>query len=142
MLNKPTLATLALASLLLSACGDSDKQAQAKFSLGVSDAPVEEADVVAIKIDSIKLTNTNETNGKQEVLIEQFTDEGGDIVETIQVNLLDFTGSAQMKIVDEAQGITLENGSYTMELVVVDAGSYVILDNDAKNMTLKCLALV
>jgi hypothetical protein len=103
----------------------------------VSDAPVEEAEVVAIEIDSIKLTNTDDDNGKQEVLIEEFTNEDGDIVDTIQVNLLDFTGIAQMKIVDEAQGITLATGVYTMELVVVDAGSYVILDNDATEYDIK-----
>ncbi len=145
MLNKIPLTSLVLASLLLSACGGSDKQdlvldkelVQAKFSLGVSDAPVEEAEVVAIEIDSIKLTNTDDDNGKQEVLIEEFTNEDGDIVDTIQVNLLDFTGIAQMKIVDEAQGITLATGVYTMELVVVDAGSYVILDNDATEYDIK-----
>ncbi|AAZ24373.1 DUF4382 domain-containing protein [Colwellia psychrerythraea] len=145
MLNKIPLTSLVLASLLLSACGGSDKQdlvldkelEQAKFSLGMSDAPVEEAEVVAIEIDSIKLTNTDDNNGKQEVLIEEFTNEDGDIVDTIQVNLLDFTGIAQMKIVDEAQGITLATGVYTMELVVVDAGSYVILDNDATEYDIK-----
>ena len=73
MLNKIPLTSLALASLLLSACGDSDKQdsvidkelKQVKFSLGVSDAPVEEAEIVAIEIDSIKLTNTDDDNGKK-----------------------------------------------------------------------------
>jgi hypothetical protein len=145
MLNKITLISLALTTLLLSACGDSDKQdlvidkelKQVKFSLGVSDAPVEEAEVVAIEMDSIKLTNTDDDNGKQEILIEEFTNEDGDIVDTIQVNLLDFTGLAQMKIVDEAQGITLATGVYFMELVVVDAGSYVMLNNDANEYDIK-----
>ncbi len=145
MLNKITLISLALATLLLSACGDSDKQdlvidkelKQVKFSLGVSDAPVEEAEVVAIEMDSIKLTNTDDDNGKQEILIEEFTNEDGDIVDTIQVNLLDFTGLAQMKIVDEAQGITLATGVYVMELVVLDAGSYVMLNNDANEYDIK-----
>ena len=145
MLNKITLTSLALTTLLLSACGDSDKQnlvidkelKQVKFSLGVSDAPVEEAEVVAIEMDSIKLTNTDDDNGKQEILIEVFTNEDGDIVDTIQVNLLDFTGLAQMKIVDEAQGITLATGVYFMELVVVDAGSYVMLNNDANEYDIK-----
>jgi hypothetical protein len=145
MLNKIPLTSLALASLLLSACGDSDKQdsvidkelKQVKFSLGVSDAPVEEAEIVAIEIDSIKLTNTDDDNGKQEVLIEEFTNEDGDVVDTIQVNLLDFTGMAQMKIIDEAQGITLATGDYTMELIIVDSGSYVMLNNDANEYDIK-----
>lgn len=70
-------------------------------------------------------------------MIEEFTNEDGDIVDTIQVNLLDFTGLAQMKIVDEAQGITLATGVYVMELVVVDAGSYVMLNNDANEYDIK-----
>ncbi|PKI14049.1 DUF4382 domain-containing protein [Colwellia sp. 12G3] len=137
MINKKTIASLTLASLLLAACGGSDDKEASKFSLGVSDAPVDETVVVAIEIESIKLTNTDESNGKQEVFIDEFTNEDGDTVETIQVNLLDFTGTAQMKIVDEAQGITLEDGNYTMELVVVDAGSYVILNNDATEYDIK-----
>lgn len=134
MLNKISLSTLALASLLLTACNDSDEPEQAKFSLGVSDAPVEEAEVVSIEIDSITL---KKADSNEEVLIESFTDESGETVETIQVNLLEFTGMAQMKIVDEAQGVTLDNGVYTMELKVVDAGSYVILNNDANEYAIK-----
>lgn len=124
MLNKIPLSTLALASLLLTACNDSDEPEPAKFSLGVSDAPVEEANVVAIEIDSITLTNTD---GNEEIVIDTFTN---DAVETIQVNLLDFTGMEQMKIIDESQGITLDDDIYTVELKIVDAGSYVVLDND------------
>ncbi len=135
MLKKLPLISLALASLLLTACGDSDEPEQANFSLGVSDAPVEEADAVFIEIDSIKLTAVSVT--RQETVIEEFTNEDGDVVETIQVNLLDFPGTQQLKIIDEAQGIALDNGTYTMELVIVDAGSYVVLDNDINEYDIK-----
>ncbi len=134
MLKKLPFISLALATILLTACGDSDEQEQAKFSLGVSDAPVEEAEVVSIEIDSITLRNSD---NNEEVLIDSFTNEAGDTVATIQVNLLEFTGMSQMKIIDEAQGITLDDGVYSMELVVVDAGSYVILDNDANEYDIK-----
>jgi len=134
MLNKIALSTLALTSLLLTACNDSDEPERAKFSLGVSDAPVEEAEVVSIEIDSITLRNSD---NNEEVLIENFTNEAGDTVATIQVNLLEFTGMSQMKIIDEAQGITLDDGIYTMELVIVDAGSYVMLENDANEYDIK-----
>jgi hypothetical protein len=140
MLNKMSLSTLALASLLLTACNDSDEPAQpeqaeqAKFSLGVSDAPVEEAEVVAIEIDSITLKNTVNS---EEILIDTFTDDTGESIESIQVDLLDFTGMAQMKIIDETQGITLDDGVYTMGLAIVDAGSYVILNNDANEYDIK-----
>jgi len=134
MFNKTSLTILALASLLLTACNDSDESELAKFSLGVSDAPVEEAEIVSIEIDTISLKNT-ETN--EVVLVETFANEADESVESIKVNLLEFTGIAQMKIVDEAQGITLDDGVYTMELTVIDAGSYVILNNDANEYDIK-----
>ena len=140
MLKKNTLISLAFTSLLLTACNGSNEQIaapeQAKFSLGVSDAPVDEAEIVMIQIDSIKLTTTDESNGKQEILIENFTYED-EIVDSIQVNLRDFTGTQQMKIIDEAQGITLDDGVYTMELNVIDAGSYVVLETNGEQYDIK-----
>ena len=128
-------------TLSLIGCGGSDSastdNASAIFSLGLSDAPVDDAVAVYIELDSIKLTNTDQSQGKQETVIETFTDIAGVEVETVQVNLLDFQGSSQIKIVDEAQNIELDNGTYEMELTVVDAGSYVLLDNDATQHAIK-----
>lgn len=131
--------------LSLAACGGSGSSSSsteqantsAIFSLGLSDAPVDEAEAVYIELDSIKLTNTDQSQGKQETIIEKFTDTTGAEVETVQVNLLDFQGSSQIKIVDEAQNIELVNGTYEMELTVIDAGSYVLLDNDATQHAIK-----
>lgn len=130
-------------TLSLVGCGGSDSpsteqsNATAIFSLGLSDAPVDDAEAVYIELDSIKLTNKDESQGKQETIIEKFTDAAGVEVETVQVNLLDFQGSSQIKIVDEAQNIELVNGTYEMELTVIDAGSYVLLDNDATQHAIK-----
>ncbi|GAW95671.1 MULTISPECIES: DUF4382 domain-containing protein [Colwellia] len=135
MLNKHAIAILACLSLFLTAC-NSDNKEQAKFSLGLSDAPVDDAEIVMIKIDSIKVINTDESNGKQEILIEEFTYKGAS-VDSIQVNLLDFTGTRQIKIIDEAQGISLKNGVYTMELNVDDAGSYVVLKSNGEKYDIK-----
>ncbi|ALO33879.1 hypothetical protein CMT41_03420 [Colwellia sp. MT41] len=135
MLNKLAIAILACLSLFLTAC-NSDNKEQAKFSLGLSDAPVDDAEIVMIKIDSIKVINTDESNGKQEILIEEFTYKGVS-VDSIQVNLLDFTGTRQIKIIDEAQGISLKNGVYTMELNVDDAGSYVVLKSNGEKYDIK-----
>lgn len=128
------LTSVALTTLLLSACNNSNEAEQAKFSLGVSDAPVNDAEIVSIEIDSIKLTNPND---QQSTIIDEFTNGDGDIVDSIQVNLLDFAGTAQMKIVDEAQGITLDDGTYSMELSIIDGGSYVVLNNDASEYDIK-----
>lgn len=130
-------------TLSIVSCGGSDSpsteqpNAPAIFSLGLSDAPVDDAEAVYIELDSIKLTNTDESQGKQETVIETFTDTAGVERETVQVNLLDFQGSSQIKIVDEAQNIQLVNGIYEMELTVIDAGSYVLLDNDATQHSIK-----
>lgn len=144
LLKKFTLTCLALS---LAGCGGSsstdnqqvneEANELATFSLGLSDAPVDEAVAVFIELDSIKLINTDQSQGQQETVIETFTDTAGVEVETIQVNLLDFQGSSQIKIVDEAQNIALVNGTYEMELTVVDAGSYVLLDNDAAQHAIK-----
>ena len=99
MLKKNTLISLAFTSLLLTACNGSNEQIaapeQAKFSLGVSDAPVDEAEIVMIQIDSIKLTTTDESNGKQEILIENFTYED----ETQQI-IVAFSKNIKGKIVN------------------------------------------
>ncbi|MGB0986391.1 MAG: DUF4382 domain-containing protein, partial [Pseudoalteromonas spongiae] len=53
------------------------------------------------------------------------------------VNLLEYQGADQKKIIDELAGITLDQGNYKLELVIVDAGSYVELDNDANLYAIK-----
>ncbi|AOW77156.1 hypothetical protein A3Q34_09990 [Colwellia sp. PAMC 20917] len=122
--------------LAISACGGSDNSSpqpseQAKFSLGISDAPIDEADSVFIEIDEITISGTETT------VITEFTNDNNEIVETIKVNLLDFQGTDQLKIVDEAQGVTMAPGTYSMELLVVDTGSYVLLENDATEYSIK-----
>ncbi|WP_286234003.1 DUF4382 domain-containing protein [Thalassotalea sediminis] len=149
MISKKALFSFVSACVFLAACGGSssssdgstnviiDSQATTTFSLGVSDAPVDDAVIVAIEIGSIKLINTDETNGKQEVMIDQFTNDMGEVVDSIQVNLLDHQGTSQLKIIDETQNVTLNVGEYTMELNVIDEGSYVMLDNDATEYAIK-----
>lgn len=137
-LTRIIVAVLSVMTFTLAGCNSSDDdktESMAKFSLGVSDAPVDDASVVSIEIDTIKLTN-KENNA--ETLIETFTNDVGETVETIQVNLLDYQGFEQLKIVDEAQAINLNNDTlYTMELIVIDAGSYVMLENDPNKYDIK-----
>ncbi|WP_371188604.1 DUF4382 domain-containing protein [Thalassotalea maritima] len=127
---------IALSVLAVVGCGGSDDD-KAKFSLGISDAPVDNAEAVVIELDAIRLTKSNTDGSSDEILVDVFTDENGDTVETVQVNLLDFQGSSQIKIVDEAQNIELDNGTYDMELTVVDSGSYVLFHDDATEHPIK-----
>jgi hypothetical protein len=145
-MKKFKLSSLAvLVAITLGACSSSDddtemvdeEETYAKFSLGVSDAPVDSAEAVFIEIDSITLINSDDENETDTTVIDSFTNENDETVETIKVNLLDFQGSSQLKIVDEAQNVELENGTYQMELVVVDSGSYVLLNNDATEHAIK-----
>jgi hypothetical protein len=139
MINKKLTIPFLFAPIILamSACGGSDSSSspqppeQAKFSLGISDAPIDEADSVFIEIDEITISGTETT------VITEFTNDNNEIVETIKVNLLDFQGTDQLKIVDEAQGLVIAPGTYSMELLVVDAGSYVLLENDATEYSIK-----
>lgn len=138
-LPRYTLSLLLLIGLM--GCSESDTDLQtAPFSLGVSDAPVDSAEQVVIEIDSITLYSVpagDESDGVDTIVIEQFTDEDGLLVDTISVDLLDFQGASQLKIIDEAQDIELEVGSYQLELNVIDAGSYVRLENDEREHAIK-----
>lgn len=133
MINKNVLIPFLFAPIIfaISACGGSDSSEQAKFSLGISDAPIDEAESVFIEIDEITIS------GPDTKVISEFTNEYNEIVDTIKINLLDFQGTDQLKIVDEAQGVTMAPGTYSMELLVVDAGSYVQLDNDETEYNIK-----
>ncbi|QTH65094.1 DUF4382 domain-containing protein [Psychrosphaera ytuae] len=141
------LSLLAVLTSSLMACGGSssdsndgqslvDAESKAAFSLGVSDAPVDEAESVFIEIDSISLIDTAE-GSENTTTIDTFTNEQDEVVQTIKVDLLSYQGTQQLKIIDESQGVELTPGEYELELNVVDAGSYVLLDNDATEHPIK-----
>jgi hypothetical protein len=137
--SKSILAFAITSVLALSGCNSSDEesnQSTARFSLGISDAPVDNATHVFIEIDAISLSKKDEESGSTEWRIESF-DIDGQMEETVKVNLLDYQGSSQLVIVDESQQIEVDLGEYDMELEVVDSGSYVLLDNDATEHAIK-----
>jgi len=143
------LTPLVLASIALYGCGGGSSSGDSSspvleqpsnavvFSLGVSDDAVDDAIVVSIEIDSITLKPVDSSQGTTEVVIDQFTDESDQTVDTIKVNLLDYQGASQLKIIDELQNIEVMPGDYTMELTVIDEGSYVMLDNDTNEYAIK-----
>ncbi|WP_372767362.1 DUF4382 domain-containing protein [Pseudoalteromonas sp.] len=140
-----------LLMLLISACGgnssSNDKDVvvpplmgveQAKFSLGLSDAPVDDAIAVVLEIDTIKIIKlTDSGDVAEEILVEEFAMEDGSTASSVVTNLLDYQGADQKKIIDELAGIELDEGNYQLELVIIDAGSYVELDNDATLYAIK-----
>lgn len=106
------------------------------FTLGISDAVVDSAVIVSIHLDSITLIPVDQADAS-DIVIEEFTDESNQVIETIQVNLLDYTGSEQLKIIDEVLNIMVPTGNYQMELQVLDQGSFVMLENDETEYALK-----
>ncbi|WNC73419.1 DUF4382 domain-containing protein [Thalassotalea psychrophila] len=115
---------------LYSCGGDSSNEptVSVPFSLGVSDAFVDDAEEVNIEIDKITITSSDGDVDE----IDMFYDAESDSqVDTIKINLLDYQGDDQVTIVNESAGIELAVGTSTMELTVIDSGSYVVLDEYA-----------
>jgi hypothetical protein len=110
----------------LAACGGGGGDTSSSpgtVSLGLSDAPVGDLSEVVITIDGIELKRKggddcdDETESDDCAYIDQFTDEG-DVVDTVQVDLLKLQGSDNKIIVEE---IELEAGEYDqLRLSVID----------------------
>jgi len=110
----------------LSACGGSDSadeapvvpppisSTQIHFTLGLSDAPVDEADEVVITIETI----TFKREDGDDVVFETFSNEAEGIVdaETITLDLLQFQGSAQFNVLE---GELIDVGSYNQVILNV-----------------------
>lgn len=115
-----------LLSLLLLSCGGGDSSSEtqnitppatgtldATFTLGISDAPIDNADEVVITIESITFTRDGE-----DVIFETFSNENEGIVdaETIKLDLLQFQGGAQFNVLENA---TIPEGSYNQVIINV-----------------------
>lgn len=135
--NKISYAALMLSvGVGLYSCGgdsSSEPTIEVPFSLGVSDAFVDDAEAVVITIAEIRLIpfdsndddDDDDDDDRETITINQFN--GAD---TVSLNLLDYTGNEQLTIVSEDDEIEVPVGSYLMELIVIDSGSYVILIDD------------
>lgn len=119
----------------LTACGgssgDSNETQMARFSLGVSDAPVDNADAVVACFNAIELVGNGQ--GTQTFTVgdtpntvasnDVCKDENGDTIpKTFGVDLLSYTGSDSANLVE---GIEVEAGTYNQLRLVMSEGSYV-----------------
>lgn len=129
--------TIALA--LLTACGgsgDSDPVAEtARFSLAVSDAPVDSADEVWACFSAVELKGNGESDLVFEIGGDSNTietndvckDANGDtIANTRGINLLEFTGSDSINLLS---GATVPAGTYSQLRLIMADGSYVVQGN-------------
>ena len=129
------LAAAVSGALLLSACNSSDDDLvgddTARFSLAVSDSPVDNADVVMVCFSGIELVGNGIGNQRYEIGNDAVTVEANDecldsdgnvIANTRGVDLLTLQGANAESLIEEAQ---LPAGSYgQLRLDIVD-GSYV-----------------
>ena len=130
-INLSSFKHILVASVLtaLAACGGGGSgggdtsSSPGTVSLGLSDAPVGDLSEVVITIDGIELRRKDgddcddETESDDCAYIDHFTDEG-DVVDTVQVDLLKLQGSDNKIIVEE---IELEAGEYDqLRLSVID----------------------
>ncbi len=85
------------------------------FTLGLSDAPVDDADEVIITIESITFKKEN----GDEVVFDTFNNDSEGIVdaETITLDLLKFQGGTQFNVLENA---TIEAGQYNQVIINVN----------------------
>lgn len=138
-MNKLMLTTLATATLSLAACGGSDSNDNndvAQFSLGISDAPVDNAESVVACFNAVELTGNGDeprtfTVGEDieaPAGNDQCTDdEGQPIANTIGIDLLEFTGHDSMVFLENAE---IEAGEYGQLRLVMADGSYIMTDTN------------
>lgn len=139
-MNKLMLTTLATATLSLAACGGSDSNDTndvAQFSLGISDAPVDNAESVVACFNAIELTGNGNsprtfTVGEDiEAPAENdlcTNEEGQPIANTIGINLLEFTGNDSMMFLEDAE---IEAGQYGQLRLIMAEGSYIMTDTNS-----------
>lgn len=145
-MNKLMLTTLATATLSLAACGGSDSNDTndfAQFSLGISDAPVDNAESVVACFNAIELTGNGNsprtfTVGEDIEAPEEndlcTNEEGQPIANTIGINLLEFTGNDSMMFLEDAE---IEAGQYGQLRLVMADGSYIMTDTNSDGETEK-----
>ncbi|MFD2631450.1 DUF4382 domain-containing protein [Idiomarina piscisalsi] len=132
--------TLALATVTLAACGGSDDDPTtpdtAQFTLGVSDAPVDNAESVVACFNAVELTGNG--NGTQTFTVGDDLEapeendlcldgEGNPIPNTIGIDLLEFTGNESMVFLENAE---IEAGQYGQLRLVMADGSYIMTDTN------------
>lgn len=137
-----TMAALA-ASILVACGGGSDDEAvsqTATFNLGISDAPIDNAEAVVVCFNAVELTGQGqpvqyEVGVDIEVPAENdlCRDSNGDVIaNTVGIDLLQFTGSEQTQFLQDA---TIDAGTYGQLRLVMGEGSYARVDLEGDGST-------
>jgi len=129
----PTMLTAVASAVLLAACNSSssDDDNSARFSFAVSDAPVEQANVVMVCFESVELVGNDGGprtfsvgDGTAVEANDNCLDASGNVIpNTHGIDLLTLQGANAEALVSQAE---VEAGTYgQMRLKLADEGSYV-----------------
>jgi hypothetical protein len=135
------LLMLALFSLYGCGCGfdcnsngsNNNSGSTALLTLGLSDSLPEDLKEVWIEVDAI----TFKRSGADDVVVNDFTITGGVKTGTFRVNLLNYPGTEQLKVI---QGLELEPGTYNVSITIIADGTSSSSVKDA-NDNVKALTL-
>jgi len=134
MLNNKYLAIFTISALFLTACGGGSNESSndvllPKFSLSISDAPVDDLSKVVVCFNQIELKGNSKdavfTVGNEEGMIaanDLCLDNNGDVIaNTVGLDLLQYTGSDSIALVKD---INIAAGEYTQLRLIMSDGSY------------------
>jgi len=139
MLNKKTLLSfISVSTLLLTACGEDSTVKEENqvielsrpiFSLAISDAPVEALSEVVVCFNQVELKGGSgdrifTVGGENGVITANdlcLNNNGDVIADTVGINLLDYTGSDSIALVE---GLVIDAGEYSQLRLVIADGSY------------------
>ncbi|WP_206483271.1 DUF4382 domain-containing protein [Thalassotalea sp. G2M2-11] len=131
-------------TFLLTACGGGSSSSdtttptgtsQTSLTLGISDAPVDDADAVVVTIDTI----TFKRDGNDDVVFDTFNNSelGIENADTVQIDLLQYQGSAQINILE---GEMIDVGDYNQVIVGIlddDIEATYLLEKDGDIKAIK-----
>jgi len=122
---------LLLVWAVLSACnGSSEPGLETKFSLAISDAPVDGLSHVVICFNQVELIGEDHaklfTVGDDAGVLP-VNDLCGDVANTVGINLLDYTGDNSIPLINN---VDLEPGTYSQLRLIMGNASFAVVDGD------------
>ncbi|WNC69754.1 DUF4382 domain-containing protein [Thalassotalea nanhaiensis] len=138
MLNKKNLLSVIIPALLLTGCGGSGSDNEsAAFSLGISDAPVDELSAVYLCFNAVELKGNGEstmiTIGEHPEAMSE-NNVCGEAKNTAGINLFEFTGAEAIPFVEN---IEIAAGEYSQMRLIMTDGSYGVYKDSTETVAIE-----